>query len=434
MHEARPMGMLPDVMDVDTVVVGAGLAGLSAAHALQTGGQTVTVLEADSEVGGRTRTRELGAGILTEFGGEWVGPRHQHIQRLVAELGLRQRPAHQLGGPTRWRGGQRDTVRRLPALPVSEEVSLLRAFWRLGRLATTVDPVRPWLSPDAAALDSRAFAEWLRDNGVRDDGFQYLATVVGALMSADIEYVSLLHVLWWFARGGGVLRILHTTFARTIVEGSQSIATRLAARLGDRVVLDAAVRRITDTGSVEAETAHGTTVRARRAVVTTPVGALRHLDFDPPLPAALASLDQLQGHPGTKVTALLPHEHRMRHRAAIGGNTVTVAWRAGRRITGYAALGHTEAPDDTLISELAALFRHTSDDLQHAAVYRWNAHDYIPACDIGFAPGQLLRHGPQLTRAHGNVHFAGAERSSWPNNMEGAVESGVNAARTILSG
>jgi hypothetical protein len=36
--------------------------------------------------------------------------------------------------------------------------------------------------------------------------------------------------------------------------------------------------------------------------------------------------------------------------------------------------------------------------------------------------------GPWMTRPHGFVEFAGAERSSWPDNMEGAVHSGERAA------
>ena len=35
------------------------------------------------------------------------------------------------------------------------------------------------------------------------------------------------------------------------------------------------------------------------------------------------------------------------------------------------------------------------------------------------------------SKLHGRLHFAGTERSSWPNNMEGALESRERAAREI---
>ncbi|WP_454165279.1 FAD-dependent oxidoreductase [Gordonia iterans] len=54
---------------VDTIVVGAGLAGLSAAQRLTRAGQTIRVLEARGCYGGR-----LGAGVLTQYGKALAAP------------------------------------------------------------------------------------------------------------------------------------------------------------------------------------------------------------------------------------------------------------------------------------------------------------------------------------------------------------------------
>lgn len=426
--------MSDTVNTVDTVVVGAGLSGLAAASKLSAAGQRVRVIEAATEVGGRTRTGWLDAGVPTEFGGEWIGPLHRHMLHLVDSVGVHLRAAGQFGRPILWHGGQRSTVRRLPPLNVRTGTATLRACWKLDRLGRGVDPVRPWLSPGAEAFDDVTVGAWLRGQGVHGDAMHYLATVLGALMSADIERVSLLHVLWWIARGNGLLPILRTTFAYNVVEGAQSIATRLAERLGDGVELGAPVHRIAERDRIEVCTVDGRTTHARHAVVTAPVGCLSAIEFSPGLPGALAALDQLGGTSGTKVTALLPAGHRIRHRSAIGAGTVGVAWRVGRRLTGFATHGCAAADDDDLVEALAGAFGCDRGELTAATVFRWGRHGYIPACDIGFRPGQLFAHGPNLGRAHGNVHFAGAERSSWPNNMEGAVESGTRAAMRILAG
>lgn len=422
--------MIPD--EVDTVVVGAGLAGLAAASTLAAAGRTVLVLEAGDEVGGRTRTRVLQDGVLTEHGGEWIGPQHRHLLRLVGDLDLHLRPAGQLGRPMLWAANGRDAVRRLPPLPLREALALLRACRRLDRMSRTVDPVRPWVSADAEVWDDQPLGAWLREQGVRGDGFRYLEAVLGALLSSDIERVSVLHVLWWLARGNGVLRMLHTSFAYNVAEGTQAIATRLAARLGDSVLLNSPVCRVSQRHGVRVETTSGMSVQARHAVVTAQVGTLAGIGFDPPLPATLAALDELGGRPGTKVTGLLPADHRVRHRAAIGGTSLGGAWRVGRRISGFARPDHADATDGELLTELARLFHLEPVDLRSPTVHRWSEHPYIGCCDIGFAPGQLCRHGPQLATAHGSVQFAGAERGSWPNNMEGAVESGLTAAKALL--
>lgn len=415
--------------EVDTVVVGAGLSGLVAAHTLVRSGRSVRVLEAGDAVGGRVRSG-LVAGQQAEFGGEWIGPHHRHALRLADELGVKVRRAGQLGLPVRWQDGEKTTVGRVPPLPAREKLALLRACWKLNQLARRVDPVRPWLSAEAEELDSRSFTDWLQAAGVRGAGFHYLTTVVDALTSA--EQLSLLHVLWWLARGGGLVPTVHTTFAYNFAEGAQTLATRVTDQLGDAVALNSPVRRITDADGVRVETGDGTTL-ARNAVVTAPVGTLAHIAFDPPLPPALAALDELRGRPGAKVVGVLPDGREPRHRAAIGGSPVGTAWRVGPRLTGFVAPEQAATADDLLVTALADLFGVDADELRSPTVHRWSGHHHIPACDIGFAPGQLLRHGPHLTTPHGRVHFAGAERSSWPNNMEGAIESGLHAARAVLS-
>src|SRR5690349_6506139 len=73
--------------DSDVLVIGAGLAGLSAARKLLDAGQTVAVLEARNRVGGRTENALL-EGHPVEVGGTWLGPGHSEMRALVDQLGL----------------------------------------------------------------------------------------------------------------------------------------------------------------------------------------------------------------------------------------------------------------------------------------------------------------------------------------------------------
>lgn len=72
----------------DVVVIGAGLAGLTAARELIAAGKSVAVLEARDRVGGRLLNHDLGDGQVTEIGGQFVGPTQDHILALAKEVGV----------------------------------------------------------------------------------------------------------------------------------------------------------------------------------------------------------------------------------------------------------------------------------------------------------------------------------------------------------
>ena len=79
---------------VDVAVLGAGLAGLSAARDLKRAGADVLVLEARERPGGRVEAVALPDGRTVQAGGEVFGPGHTAYRELVAELGLTVEPSY----------------------------------------------------------------------------------------------------------------------------------------------------------------------------------------------------------------------------------------------------------------------------------------------------------------------------------------------------
>ena len=82
--------------DVDVVVVGAGLAGLTAAVTLQDAGRTVAVVEARAQVGGRIKTL-TGDGLCLDLGATWHWTNQPAVRALAAELGMETFPQHRGG-------------------------------------------------------------------------------------------------------------------------------------------------------------------------------------------------------------------------------------------------------------------------------------------------------------------------------------------------
>ncbi|NEP38102.1 MAG: FAD-dependent oxidoreductase, partial [Okeania sp. SIO2H7] len=72
------------------LIVGAGIAGLTAAYRLTQAGVPVNVIEASNRVGGRIRTRQkaLGTPFAVELGGEFIYTEHTYLRSLIEELGL----------------------------------------------------------------------------------------------------------------------------------------------------------------------------------------------------------------------------------------------------------------------------------------------------------------------------------------------------------
>ena len=76
------------------IVIGAGLSGLSAAHMLTENGWDVTVLEAETWIGGRVYSHHFdGApGLVCELGGEWIGKDHRSMIALCNKFRLKRIP------------------------------------------------------------------------------------------------------------------------------------------------------------------------------------------------------------------------------------------------------------------------------------------------------------------------------------------------------
>ena len=71
-------------------IIGAGIAGLHAAHVLKKAGITSTLYEANSRTGGRIFTAQnvLHEGLSTELGGEFIDSDHHDMKNLAAEFGF----------------------------------------------------------------------------------------------------------------------------------------------------------------------------------------------------------------------------------------------------------------------------------------------------------------------------------------------------------
>ena len=138
----------------DVVVVGAGLAGLTAGRRIRAAGKSVLVLEARGRVGGRNYDRALpgGAGVV-ELGGQWAGPGQDKVLALAKEFGIDTFETYANGSSIYYANGQRQTYSgdippASPAALAEVEASIIQ----LNQMAASVPSGTPWTAPQAQEM------------------------------------------------------------------------------------------------------------------------------------------------------------------------------------------------------------------------------------------------------------------------------------------
>lgn len=274
---------------VDTVVIGAGATGLTAAWRLVQAGQDVVVLEARDRVGGRLRTERHGEADF-EVGGQWVSPDQTALSAMVDELGLttyaRYREGDSLyvnaaGEALRFSGAD------LPVPePTAKAIDLLVA--RLDELAAQMDPDRPWEHPAAAALDAVTFAQWLEQQTDDQEARDNVGLYIGPAMLTKPAYAfSALQAVLMAASAGSFSHLVDADYIldRRVVGGLASVPGELARRLGDRVRLGCDVTAIDWSGPRAVVQADGEQVEAGHVILALPPTHVSRIRISPALPA-----------------------------------------------------------------------------------------------------------------------------------------------------
>jgi monoamine oxidase len=433
----------------DVVVVGAGLAGLSAARDLMTAGTDVLVLEARNRPGGRVEQTTLADGRIVQLGGEVVGPFHESYQGLAEELGLTIVPSFpQLPGEDTWvLADGRHVGDGFPWMDDADRASFAALSDEFGALARSVDPEDPWSHPDAERLDRLSLADWLRDRGGTRNVVRARDLAMLALSAESIERTSLLAELRKEAAAGGNGFYDYEVWeCSRVAEGSATVALRMAEELGHRVRYGAPVTRIRVSPqgcTVTAET--GERFECEAVVCAIPVGPLRRLRVEGVSDERMLSLDRQRHALAAKVVfayedsfweAQGQNGDAYFETAVIGGTWVQ---REGiistlvppERLAAFLTTSQAQLEAE-LTEEMVDAFGERARETEAVFFRRWGIDPWTRGYITGWRPGDVMSVGPLHGTHEPPFYVCGSDQ--WVcGYMEGAVRTGRGAAAAALS-
>lgn len=444
----------------NVLVLGAGLAGLAAAWELNKAGHNVKVLEARERPGGRVSTlREPFAnGLFAEEGAAGYSATYTTAIKYIEELGLEREPypmpeipvVHHLNGKT-------FTV--TPGEPVDWPYEMTREEHELGpwgivtkyviaTLPAEISESNDWGKSPLVEMDQISLGDYMRKMGASE----------GA--------IELVRNTQWFAgvpekTSGLSMAVsdfgLFMSGAPFILKGGNDKLPRgMAAKLKDRIHYGVEITAIADEGEKVSVTGRqgGTpnSFEADYVICTIPAKAMNRVNIEPPLPGdkkeAVENMPYLditrtylqvaepfwmdKGISGNAVTdlttgAVFAHEHptNPKNNPALLENMV-----AGPKAAVMARMPEKELMEQ-VVRDMKKVHPDVGEHFQKGHVKAWSEDPFAQAAFSWPAPGDVGKYLKALQNPHGKIHFAGEHTSILRSTMEGALRSGVRAAKAV---
>lgn len=443
------------------VVVGAGIAGLTAAYELLRAGHNPVILEGRTRVGGRIETiREpFAPGLHAEAGAMRIPRSHALTMAYVEKFGLKTYP-FTMGNPKTYYClcGQRYRKSEVHAHP--DCLGFEVAPHERGRTASQLweETVRPiYAKMDAkgddawpeiiAEYDQYSTREFLEANGWSEGAIEMYGLLENQESRMNTSFVELL-----LAERGQVF-----TNMVQIEGGTDRLPQAFLPTLQDRIHFGARVSALDQTA--KSVTVHYRTLAGRQqitadyAVITVPFSVLRHIEILQPFSRGkMRAIRQLHYDASAKIFFQCRRRFWEEDDGIQGGGSLTdlavrnIYYPEHGRETGRGILvaSYTWAEDaqrwgslspQNRISEalenVAAIHPQIVEEFEGGASKIWHEDEFACGAFCLFDPGQKTLLHEHIIAPEGRFHFAGEHASLTHRWIQGAIESGLRVAQEI---
>ena len=416
------------------VIIGAGLAGLSAAYKLKNANWNITILEARDRIGGRVFSHSMpqNPNLICELGAEWVGESHERIKTLCSDFKIPLQK-HQFDDYLLQNG----KVSRPGAWGFSDAAKT--AFEKVKANYANLTTLQK------NKLDRLDWWTYLEKIGYSEDDLRLRDLMDSTDFGESIRHVSAFGALAEYAESSPKNEMDYK-----MTGGNSRLTAEFAKRIGaENIKTNTLVTEINQSkGIVTVKTATDS-YRADAVICTAPTNSLLKIKFNPPLASAqIEAAEKLiyaricknsvlyenrfwRDENFSLVSDVTSHFYFHSTQNQVGKEGILTSYAIGEKADILAAQS-----DERRLKIITNDLKDFDEDAPKLAKgitsYAWQRDKYTDGAYALYRPGQWFGIRPVLQRPHGKVLFAGEHLADWQGFMEGAIETGEAAAESLI--
>ncbi|MGX1021090.1 monoamine oxidase [Pseudomonas sp. Y3 TE3536] len=420
----------------DVIIIGAGMAGSTAARELGALGKKCLVLEARNRVGGRTWTADI-FGQQSEVGGQWVHWYQPHVWAEIKRYGLEidETPG---ANPTY---GTVLINNQLKNIDPAESFAMLdkgmKAF--CGDLINAFPrPYDPGFDPSFLKHDDISIAQRLKQINLDITTHTILESFFATAVSGSLETAGMLDQVHWYARADNDMgRLLRACTQYYIKSGTSSLIKSMLDDSNADVRTNTPVRKVEHHATgVTVTVENGDVFRASACVVAMPMNCWNDIQWAPALlPGKVAASKERHVGAGFKLKIKVKGNKGAYQSLAGVGHPVNMVYtdhfyddHTTLFCMGYPTPGFDYNNKALVLKEVDKLLPNA--EVLDTFAYDWTSDPYSKGSWCDYKVGMWSKYGADMRKTEGRVIFAGSDvADGWRGFIDGAIETGLRAGR-----